>query len=450
MRSARARALRAVTVPRSWASSRLSRPAATSSPRPGSVSSVSGVGDAAAAFVDAVVGCVGVQHLRVAVSQAAAGLGFPGVAEPPQGGQFCGLGAAGQEPERGAGFDGGELVVVADQEQLGSRGAGLAGEGIQGGGGGERGLIDDHQLPRPQWPTPVGQWFGLGVAGVVQPFGGVLAADAEGGGEHLGSGRGRCEPDHAAVAVGVLPGLGHPVQQGGLARPGWTDQHLHPAPRACRHHQGSRLIAPQPLRIMRAEAGGGCGQVCGSGQESVLGVQDCLAGPPGPRQSTAVQCGRVVQADAERLSGLGEGIQGTEAVGGGGEPVRLEGAGCFSGEVPRRPGRAPHSDAVHDGRGEVVERQGPWQGQWQRGWQGRRPVEGGLDGVRAGVSADLLGAAGPLRPQLRQRRDGLVGPGGQGGLLPEFDHLDPVGAAAVGGLERGEQADQGGVDRGAP
>src|SRR5665647_531112 len=72
------------------------------------------------AAADAVVVLVDVEHPEVTVAQAAGGGGLPGAGEPPQGRQHGGPAAFGQQVERPAGVDGGQLGVVADGEHLGA------------------------------------------------------------------------------------------------------------------------------------------------------------------------------------------------------------------------------------------------------------------------------------------------------------------------------------------
>ena len=87
-------------------------------------------------------------------AQSGAGHLLPLVVEPPHLGELRGeLGpVAHQEPERPAGVDGGQLRPVPGQQHLGPRPFGRAHQLVQAERPGQAGLVDDHQLARPQLP----------------------------------------------------------------------------------------------------------------------------------------------------------------------------------------------------------------------------------------------------------------------------------------------------------
>ncbi len=79
-------------------------------------------------------------------------MGFPPVGEPPQPGELRGLGPAGEQPERAAGLDGGQLVLVPDQEDLRAGCLGLGDQVVQLEGPGQGRLVDDQELAGFQAP----------------------------------------------------------------------------------------------------------------------------------------------------------------------------------------------------------------------------------------------------------------------------------------------------------
>ncbi len=87
------------------------------------------------------------------LAQGAGGVGLPPVGEPPQRPQPVRAAGGGEQAERAAGVDGAELVVVADEQQLGPGGSGLGGEVVEGEGAGQGRLVDDEQRPGPQPPA---------------------------------------------------------------------------------------------------------------------------------------------------------------------------------------------------------------------------------------------------------------------------------------------------------
>ena len=235
------------------------------------------------AVVEAAVGGVGVQGSGVAAAQPAGGVGFPPVAEPPQQGQLGGAGVAGEQPERAAGVDRAELVVVPDEQQLRAGRPGLGGEVVQGEGAGQRRLVDDHQLPGPQPPRPGRcRRRPVGVVSVrlvscchlATVSQAIPTADAQ----LRGGCRGRGEPDHRGGAVGGFPAGADGAQGAGLPGPGRADQHVDAPPGGERPRPPRR---PGP-RAGHAAAGGlrgggvgaGSGGVGGGGQQPGLGVED--------------------------------------------------------------------------------------------------------------------------------------------------------------------------------
>ena len=95
---------------------------------------------------DPPVGGVLVEDGGVAGAQASGGVGFPAVGEPPQRVQLGGSAGLGEEPERAAGPDRGQLVVVPDEQQLRPGGLGVGAEPVQVEGGRQGRLVDDDEL----------------------------------------------------------------------------------------------------------------------------------------------------------------------------------------------------------------------------------------------------------------------------------------------------------------
>ena len=198
--------------------------------------------DLAGSGVDPPCLVVGVQDAWVAGAQLAGRGGFPPVSEPPQRRELRGPAAFGEQVERPAGVDGGQLGVVADDQHLRPRCGRLGGQGVQGERAGQGRFVDDQELPGTHRPAgvlalqcphrcakgvqlgPVADRVGAlgcggqlgeafpalaraGADGLVQPLGGVLTLDAERVGELGGGGGGRGQPDYAASPVGALPGV---------------------------------------------------------------------------------------------------------------------------------------------------------------------------------------------------------------------------------------------------
>ena len=221
---------------------------------------------------------------------------------------WAGRPGLGEEPERAAGADRGQLVVVADEQQLRPRGGGVGAEPVQVEGGGQGRLVDDDelaglepvagllpvqdgdrgaQLPHPrvvagrggrgeggaQAGGDGGAVRGAGPVGFVQPLGGVLTRDGQRGGELGGGGRGRGEADHRAAAVDGLPGGPDRDQGGGLAGAGRADEHVDRPPGGAGLEDGVHLILGEAYRPVAAPGRGlrGGGQPVGD----VLGHRGC-------------------------------------------------------------------------------------------------------------------------------------------------------------------------------
>ena len=165
----------------------------------------------------------------------------------------------GEQPERSAGIDGGELLVVPDEQELRTHLLGLGAQGVQGQGPGQGCLVDDEQLPRPQRPAGlfpgepseaaaelvaglpvtyaavellvhVPELLGAGVVpgagALMQPLRGVLARHRQGGRQLVRSGGGWRETDDRPAPVVGLPRRTKDPQRRCLACPGRPDQHV--------------------------------------------------------------------------------------------------------------------------------------------------------------------------------------------------------------------------------
>ncbi|GAA1580277.1 hypothetical protein GCM10009789_37610 [Kribbella sancticallisti] len=100
-----------------------------------------------------VVVVVGVDGGEVSGAEGEAGVAFPRGGEAPDVGEFGGLRVAGDEAEGAAGVGGGELGVVADEEEFGAGGVGGAGECGQFHGAGHGGFVDDDELVLAKAPS---------------------------------------------------------------------------------------------------------------------------------------------------------------------------------------------------------------------------------------------------------------------------------------------------------
>ena len=455
---------------------------------------------------DAVVLEVGVQCRRAAGAQVSGGVGFPGVGEPPQRGQHDGAAAFGEQVERAAGVDRGQLCVVPDEKHLGFGGACLGGECVQGERPGEGGLVDDEELAGVQRPVGVGAAQGgklgvdrsgqgrvgvgveagtlgpqgggafgtagvAGAGGLVQPLGGVLARDAQGVGQLGGCcGRGG-QADDRPVTVGRGPCLGQGEQGGGLAGASRADQDVDPVARGGDGAHRTGLVVRQvhvgptvrpsdrllEHRGDRGRAGDGSVDVVQGGQKPGLGVQDPVVGVPlladagehrGPVGSQVLgghreHLGRG-QADAA-VQGGGDhaGVQ-CVPVGRCGHPQAAGGAGGLGEQVRAGPGRAAGQHLVeHDAAQPFHNAVGHLGGR-----QGARVggVHRGADQLLGGAAGGLGAASLPGAQQVAEGSDVLVRSGRAGHPLTQADDFDPVRATPVGGDELGDRRGHCGVD----
>ena len=164
--------------------------------------------------------------------QAGGGFGFPGfgVGEAHDGAQGDGVVALGQVAQDAAGGDGGQLLVIADQAHAGPARQRVGDEGVEVGGGGHAGFVDDEQGVRTDAVEPCS-------GGVIGGGGGAVVGVGEldefgdgvgGGGEVLGQdfgragGGGQADDGAATVAPGGRQG-GH---GGGFAGAGGGEREL--------------------------------------------------------------------------------------------------------------------------------------------------------------------------------------------------------------------------------
>ncbi|WP_236757681.1 hypothetical protein [Aeromicrobium sp. PE09-221] len=147
------------------------------------------------------------------------------MAEPAHVGQL-GSGAAvtDQHPERAAGVDGGQLTPIADEHDLRSDLGRMGGDFLQRERARQGGLVDQHELTGRKIPAAL--------AMLVTPLGGVLRADAQVRGPHVGSGSRRCQPDHRPDSVLAFPRTAQRTECGGLHGPGRSGQQIQGSPRA--------------------------------------------------------------------------------------------------------------------------------------------------------------------------------------------------------------------------
>ena len=133
---------------------------------------------------------------------------------------------------------GAELLVVADQAHPPALSQGVADGGVEGGGVGHPGLVDQQQGAGPDLVGPVRQ-RSVVVEGPGEPGQGV-GGDAGGLGELRRGGRGGRQAEDVAAAGG--PHVGEHLEGGGLARPGRGEDQLDPA--AVRRHRPHHLLLP--------------------------------------------------------------------------------------------------------------------------------------------------------------------------------------------------------------
>jgi hypothetical protein len=117
-------------------------------------------GDAFGAFERAAVDdppvlAVGLQRGFVALPQSQGGVAFPGMGEPAGFGQLVGERDAGNHLHAAGGADGGELAVVAGEEEFRVGGARDLVHRGEVGEAGHRGLVEHHQIPRREPPVLV-------------------------------------------------------------------------------------------------------------------------------------------------------------------------------------------------------------------------------------------------------------------------------------------------------
>ena len=219
----------------------------------------------AGAVGEAVVVLVGVQSGGFAEPDLGGGEFFPGsagavgIAEPADLRQGRGVGAVGGQQSQGAaGVDRGQLVRVADQQQLRPGGGDLAGEPVQSEGAGHAGLVHDQQIAGAQ-PPPVdlrpdrfdrsvqpvgaaavrgGRWCGCPagrcscwVRSSCRPasashFATFSVSQAQVGGEHCRRLGGGGQRPHGARAVDGFPDGADPGHGGGFPGPGRAEQHV--------------------------------------------------------------------------------------------------------------------------------------------------------------------------------------------------------------------------------
>ena len=146
--------------------------------------------------MDALLGDVGAGDFRPSEPELEGRGLLPLVGEAVDLGQLGGVGTGGrQERERPSRVDRLELRPVTDQQHLRARLGRERCQPVKGEGAGERGLVNDDQLPLPE--------LGPSSVVLVERLGGVLAADAQVLGEHLGGDSTGREADDAALAVGL-------------------------------------------------------------------------------------------------------------------------------------------------------------------------------------------------------------------------------------------------------
>ena len=109
----------------------------------------------AVAAADPLVLLVGADRVLATLAEQQRGLLLPGVTKPAHVGELRGArpAVADQGGEHAARLDGGELVGVADQQQLRAGVACGAGELLERERSGQRGLVDDHDLTGAQRPA---------------------------------------------------------------------------------------------------------------------------------------------------------------------------------------------------------------------------------------------------------------------------------------------------------
>src|SRR5207244_2114800 len=125
----------------------------------------------------------------VAVAELGQGVAFPAFSLPAVLGELDGVKAGGEGGEGAAGFDLGELVVVADEDDLGAVAPGVVEEPGELAGADHGRFVDDEDAAGREaggvGPFEVGQESGQGGggdAGAVLEFGG--GPGGEGGAEH--------------------------------------------------------------------------------------------------------------------------------------------------------------------------------------------------------------------------------------------------------------------------
>ncbi len=264
----------------------------------------------------------------VAGAELEAGVGFPGLAEPPWGGQLDvgdGVAPVGEDPaspdrsELGGVADGGEPPVVVAYE------VDEAGEVV---GGSHAGFVEDHgRAGRPRGcASPVaGEEPGEGV-GRAAGF----------GGEHVGGFARRGEPDHRPTLGGERSdGAGGGGRLASASGPDHDDELIEP---------GDRLHGS----VLRVEALGGDRRV-GVGPPLQLDlIVERLGGGEqsvgdGFRDRSTVPPGRTIEGradlDAALLGVGGEAVDVRDELDGGRGGTRWNEVGEVSGDVGTKPGR---------------------------------------------------------------------------------------------------------------
>ena len=129
----------------------------------------------------------------------------------------------GDQPDRAAGLDGTQLLVIADQPHIGAAAQGVADDLVQGVGARHGGLVDDQDVAGTKVELTLGETELQGGGDLVQSVRGGV----DGLAEFLGGARGG--PEGVDPAASRAPRLGEGLHGGGLARPGRGQGELHAA-----------------------------------------------------------------------------------------------------------------------------------------------------------------------------------------------------------------------------
>ena len=169
--------------------------------------------------------------------------------------EFGGAAVGDQEAEEAAGFDGAELAVVADEDELGVGRLDRLDQGGEIGGGQHGGLVDDHDFPGAEpaggvAPPRRASWRNLATVSA-----GIPASSARTPGRH---GRDGQAPDGGAFGRPGVPGGRDHAGLAGAGRPDHADEPL-----------AALADPPQAPGLVGAEA------VAAGGSLDGLGGDDC-------------------------------------------------------------------------------------------------------------------------------------------------------------------------------